>query len=1156
MAKFPFSRELLHHSFNVKDRICRPLFLLLDALGVLHGIRSTSSWERISELERIGVLTRSIANVMRNALDLGSKLRFDAHIYYDEEKEEVSPVLDLDQLSTHPYLLSCEDYKRLRECHVLLFEPLSQFPWEEGVFHTEWWQEAYVRFLEELVQRGEIGRAQELMSVEPCVAVEAQIALLEGAFLYSLPIARSELQVDRKTISGCVTLFLLLGQRAVPFFRLVGYLENLQIHPIPQFYLFDTSQMEAELRNLRTRTEFTREGMGRILQTGKALKKQLFLNLQTLLSFPLPRQVHEAVWRILSTQLKSTFPQFPRSMRELLEEVYSLSFPEGTPVHSQGVTFRDLFYVELISRLKEVHTLLGDLPPDLRKEIYLEIFRYIPPEALPRCILELNRMGLDPEINLALLHLPLPNGKRPLHHCSFQDRVREELSARIGSSDQTRYRIKGVSTSQRFLHEGLCGELERGGDPSATPPGRRLVVHANGAFLKLFPEFPGRQLAATALEEQITGESPLLQDLLRIEADGMAPMVGLVSAEVLGVDIREKIAGDPTFMARLDRLNYSRRILMDLLVCPEDGNPNNLMVRDVDGVCYLIPIDFDRVFVDSFRDKIWGFFGGQVSVKTLLYCMDSFLEPFDPDLVQELSMLDVGEVMSEWLRKMEAYNTSCLDLFGEGIINGVLEGRQSEVPFFIQPSRKHEGTVHVKEKGWVQRIYERLSKIQQILKENPKTPMLEVLRQLDRPLAELYGKELEAQRSPIERFANISRGQYKSDRTRTETVIPIRFLRWEEFETQGYLPRHGAESLGELRYVLRHVDQVKEDLLLGEGEIIRRFNFPGVSEEVLKGIDFSQIPSAEHDRILGKIMGLTFTRLHLSGCHITDARLQGILQTCPHLTFLDLGGSRGIQNLSYFQTLCPLLKTLNLRNASGIHRPLLQFRFVKLSHLESLDLRGTSIDLAVTLVFPVLKVLRIDPEPHLRHVVNAPSIEELVIHREPEGPQRSFESIKNEAILRGKFQEDHVQTATAYHELAIMHSELGNYKVAYELHTQARRIRFQTLGVRHPDSARSYSEMILNAELGRVPSPFGKTMSKHLDLLRELFGEEHPDTARGYYVMGKRESLLGNYEVAAHHFGVALRVQIQVLGADHPTTRATENEVARWALAQLPPATS
>ena len=153
-----------------------------------------------------------------------------------------------------------------------------------------------------------------------------------------------------------------------------------------------------------------------------------------------------------------------------------------------------------------------------------------------------------------------------------------------------------------------------------------------------------------------------------------------------------------------------------------------------------------------------------------------------------------------------------------------------------------------------------------------------------------------------------------------------------------------------------------EDLLQGNGAILRTLKLPRLSARILKAIDFSQLRDEElQRRVLANITGLEFEELVLRHCRVlSDSSLKAILEHCPNLTLLDLSHSTGVRELTYLNTKAATLETLKLNS---------------ISTLTNLSWDGTFQ--SARLVLPKLKVLDISHSPLKRLDLEAPNLKRL-----------------------------------------------------------------------------------------------------------------------------------------------------------------------------------
>jgi tetratricopeptide (TPR) repeat protein len=134
---------------------------------------------------------------------------------------------------------------------------------------------------------------------------------------------------------------------------------------------------------------------------------------------------------------------------------------------------------------------------------------------------------------------------------------------------------------------------------------------------------------------------------------------------------------------------------------------------------------------------------------------------------------------------------------------------------------------------------------------------------------------------------------------------------------------------------------------------------------------------------------------------------------------------------------------------------------------------------------------------------------------------------------------DHPDTAGAYCALGINYGLLGDKRNSFDNHTKALKIREAALGEEHPDTVKSYYflGMAHGFFAGHIMQCLDYTF-KTLEIQKKIFGTNHPETAKTYDNLGV---LCGSPAIEDHLAGYAyslkaFKINEKVLGLNHPET--------------------
>ncbi len=151
---------------------------------------------------------------------------------------------------------------------------------------------------------------------------------------------------------------------------------------------------------------------------------------------------------------------------------------------------------------------------------------------------------------------------------------------------------------------------------------------------------------------------------------------------------------------------------------------------------------------------------------------------------------------------------------------------------------------------------------------------------------------------------------------------------------------------------------------------------------------------------------------------------------------------------------------------------------------------------------------------------------------------------------------DHPELADTYHNLALNQTAQGNftrsdeeqrkalYTVADTNYRQALDLRRNKFGLNHPDTAASYSDLALNLSVQGRYVEAEQSSRQALEIRQSVLGEEHPETAKSYHNLALQQYNQGRFDRAQKNEHKALDLRLQLLGAEHPDTVASYSHLA------------
>lgn len=139
---------------------------------------------------------------------------------------------------------------------------------------------------------------------------------------------------------------------------------------------------------------------------------------------------------------------------------------------------------------------------------------------------------------------------------------------------------------------------------------------------------------------------------------------------------------------------------------------------------------------------------------------------------------------------------------------------------------------------------------------------------------------------------------------------------------------------------------------------------------------------------------------------------------------------------------------------------------------------------------------------------------------------------------------EHLETASVYHELAVVYEKMSVYEQAEELCRKSLEIRQKILGENHPDIAACYNILAqIYAGQGKYREA-ENLLKKAVSICKDLLGEEHPGTVEYCNNLAVIYEKQGKYKDAEILFGQVLSIIEKVLGEKDTNTAACYNNLA------------
>ena len=346
------------------------------------------------------------------------------------------------------------------------------------------------------------------------------------------------------------------------------------------------------------------------------------------------------------------------------------------------------------------------------------------------------------------------------------------------------------------------------------------------------------------------------------------------------------------------------------------------------------------------------------------------------------------------------------------------------------------------------------------------------------------------------------------------------------------LTTYVGNAVGELDEENIRIQIQGSSLLLIEKEDVVNIHLHMVVHDIVKHLVKDQMEANEHARVACVAMGSFSQYIHEAIPEI----LQSEDSVCrsrhivPHLKTL----AEGIPNIISTKENFGLIKNTILNKHNSI------YNFEMLGQVCCLHSEYESAMIFFSVARKLIEDKTIgtgpdDVEQFARIYHNMG-----LLHRQLGDYQRAKEySERALSIQLNKLVPDHVDVARTYHNMGTLHRDLGDHHLAKEYYERALSIQLNKLGPDHVAVARTYHNMgNLQQDLGynhQAKEYYERALSIRLDKL----GPDHVAVAATYHNMGLLHSDLGDHHQAKEYYERALSIQLNKLGPDHVAVART-----------------
>ena len=486
-------------------------------------------------------------------------------------------------------------------------------------------------------------------------------------------------------------------------------------------------------------------------------------------------------------------------------------------------------------------------------------------------------------------------------------------------------------------------------------------------YAKVYPEFPGMQIAVDTLCALLSGASgnAILAHLYLPQKKGpfkksrhFKPYPLLLSKS-LGDTLQQHFASN-TDSHPLDTYSFTWKLIETLLIHPEDDKPDNIALQSFttplgQPAYRLVSFDADHAFAEAVLEKKHPMRLSQellVQLKSIVLCLNTMNHPLNPDAITEFLSLDAASVLEQWLNHCHQFNHQLFKpegLFSPDIMKTFYEHTSS--PAFL-PIAFVE--------GMIADLYQRWHRLRVALSSQRFDSHHDLLAFVNPFLARFYHDAFTQHDTPDKRFQTLPT-DYKTihDKTHntllyvTDTGVHQGTLRSLTVAHQKkdikkdlktlieqalkghdtlFQPKH---ALNELQTTLAHyqqLDQIQQDLRAGDFQRFTELKIHALKQKLFNGLIWTHYTDDQQRTLLKATQGTQFTKLKLIDCSaLTMDKLAKLLKKSHDLVRLEIVNNPHVDN--------------TLGDILAKHNPALQRlylrRLPKLTQLLNADVNAT-----------------------------------------------------------------------------------------------------------------------------------------------------------------------------------------------------------------------
>ena len=265
--------------------------------------------------------------------------------------------------------------------------------------------------------------------------------------------------------------------------------------------------------------------------------------------------------------------------------------------------------------------------------------------------------------------------------------------------------------------------------------GGHKVIEFRDTFYKLDANEALVEQAFHSLSNKIFGQGSPPTELLIFEKEQTLTFIN-ASKSVKGENLLKVLEEHPEWLDKMDSFNYALHVLLTLLICPADGKPDNFIAQpERDGEGNVINIKFVSIDNDLNFDLPYIAIPNNkkppqqtkhgIDLKSIIFCMEQIHDKVDPNFRQALLMQTPLGIILDWLKELILIEDRHLKYLNKFLKEKEFANGKVRVPLKFLP-------------GTVQGIYEKLCRIQTLMRINPNLSYADLLKDLYPSLSAVY----------------------------------------------------------------------------------------------------------------------------------------------------------------------------------------------------------------------------------------------------------------------------------------------------------------------------------------------------------------------------------------------------------------------------------